>query len=165
VQKVIPTTEHSIIQGAFLRVLENWADAETRGIAAAEWRFRVPSPDVDTHPLVPDVAFLSFARLPAMPREDRRVPTAPPEIVVEVLSPDDQKKKIEIKRKQYLSWGVSLQIEANPETRTVDVYTADGGHETIDARTCESYTSKKFPDLHFPLRAMFARLDMMFSDF
>jgi len=159
VQKTMPTTGHSIIQKAFLDVLGRWADADNRGLAGAEWRFRVSRPNIPVHPLVPDVAYMSFARLRSLPAADRQTPTLPPEIVVEVLSPDDKPKNVKSKREDFLAWGVTLDVIANPQTRTVEFFDADGGYDKVDDRAA-IYTHPTFSDLHFPVQAIFAKLDI-----
>jgi Uma2 family endonuclease len=162
VQKAMPTTDHSIIQKAFLDVLSQWADAESRGLVGAEWRFRVSRPDIPVHPLVPDVAYMSFPRLRSLPAADRQAPTLPPEIVVEVLSPDDKSKNVKRKREDFLAWGVILHIIADPQTRTIEFFDADGGYHKVDGRTA-IYTHPAFSDLHFPIQAIFAKLDIFAS--
>jgi Uma2 family endonuclease len=159
VQKVMPTTDHSILQAAFLFALHAWAKSERRGQAGPEWRFRVTIPGTRVHPLVPDVAFISFARLRPLSKKDRQSPNVAPEIVVEVLSPDDKPKDVEIKRKEYLAWGVSLVLIADPAARYVDVYDGAGGYERVDA-SVETYSPAIIPDLPLPLRAIFAELDI-----
>jgi Uma2 family endonuclease len=157
VQKVSPTRRHSMLQAAFLRVLEDWAG--DRGAVGAEWRFRASPPGEDIHPLVPDVAYLSYARLRPLAEKDREVPPVAPEIVVEILSPDDRRKDVDEKRRVYFAWGVLLEIIADPETRRVEFYDAGGGCERVDA-TVEAYSPAAFPDLRLPLRAMFAKLEI-----
>src|SRR5450755_4162052 len=127
VPKVMPTREHAIMQGAFLMALYAWG--HLRGQVGSEWRFRVAVPAVAVHPLVPDVAFMSFERLRSLPKDERAYPLTAPEIVVEILSPDDREADVEAKRKEYFAWGVTLEIIVNYETRTVDVYDSKGGFE------------------------------------
>ncbi len=133
VQKVLPTTDHSMLQKAFLYALDAWAKAVRRGQAGAEWRFRVSIPGTPVHPLVPDVAFMSFARLRPLVGRDRQSPNVPPEIVVEILSPDDKPKAVESTRKEYLAWGVSQVLIADPNERYVDVFDSAGTYERVAA--------------------------------
>jgi Uma2 family endonuclease len=160
VQKVMPTTDHSILQKAFLHALDAWAKADQRGLVGAEWRFRVALPDLPVHPLVPDVAYLSSGRLRPLSKKDRQSPNVPPEIVVEILSPTDEPKDVEAKRKEYLAWGVSLELIADPDGRYVDVYDRAGRYERIDG-SVETYSPAIIPDLALPLRAIFAELDFI----
>ncbi|MGD0475628.1 MAG: Uma2 family endonuclease [Candidatus Velthaea sp.] len=98
-----------------------------------------------------------------MSKKDRQSPNVPPEIVVEILSPDDRPKDVEAKRKEYLTWGVSLVLIADPDARYVDVFDSAGTYERIDA-SVESYSPAIIPDLVLPLRAMFAKLDLDIPD-
>jgi Uma2 family endonuclease len=158
VPKVMPTREHGILQGAFFRVLDDWSEAGGRGQVATEWRFRVAIPGTVVHPLVPDVAFMSFARLRSLPKDERTYPLIAPEIVVEILSPDDRQPDVEAKRKDYLAWGVSLVLIVNYETRSTEAYDSEGGYGTIGA--VEDYSPMMFPDLRLPMRTLFAKLDV-----
>jgi Uma2 family endonuclease len=164
VQKVMPTTDHSMLQKAFLYALDAWAKADRRGKAGAEWRFRVSIPGTRVHPLVPDVAYISFGRLRPLSKKDRQAPNVPPEVVVEVLSPYDKPADVEAKRKEYLTWGVSLVLIADPEARHVDVYDLDGRYERVEA-SVEMYSPAIIPELPLPLRAIFADLDTPELDF
>ena len=110
-----------------------------------------------------DSTLLSFARLRPLSKKDRQSPNVPPEIVVEILSPDDRPKDVEAKRKEYLTWGVSLVLIADPDARYVDVFDSAGTYERIDA-SVESYSPAIIPDLVLPLRAMFAKLDLDIPD-
>ncbi len=161
VQKMSPTRKHSKLQAAFVRVLEDWAG--DRGDVGPEWRFRAGPPGEDIHPLVPDVAYMSYDRLRPLSDKDREVPPVAPEIVVEILSPDDRQKDVDEKRRVYFAWGVMLQLIADPEERTLHVYDSDGNYERIDVER-ESrallYAPKIIPDLRMPLRAIFAKMDI-----
>jgi Uma2 family endonuclease len=74
---------------------------------------------------MPDVAFTSWDRLPG-----RRVPIEPmthlaPDLAAEVLKEDNTLGEMKRKRHDYFSTGVRLVWLADPETRTVDVYTSE----------------------------------------
>jgi Uma2 family endonuclease len=160
VQKIMPTRKHSLLQGAFLDAIKAWAKAGNRGQVGPELRFRASPPGEGVHPLVPDVAYVSFQRLRALSAKDREVPPVPPEIVVEILSPDDRQKDVDEKRRVYFAWGVTLELIADPETRIVEVYDIEGRFERIDAATVELYSPAIIPDLVLHLRAIFAEMDI-----
>ena len=67
----------------------------------------------------PDVAFWSIARQPEQPEDYFLIP---PDIAVEVQSPDDRRKDLRAKIKEYLFYSVPLIWLVDPETRTVTVY-------------------------------------------
>jgi Uma2 family endonuclease len=155
VQKIMPTTDHSILQLAFAMALKAWATKE--GMVGTEWRFRASPPGEDIRPVVPDVAYMSFGRLRALSPKDRKTPPIAPEIVVEILSPDDRQKDVDEKRRVYFAWGVILELIADPDGRFVDVFDRDGRYERVDS-SVESYSPPIIPSLILPLRAMFAEL-------
>jgi Uma2 family endonuclease len=69
---------------------------------------------------IPDVAYVSWDRLPG-----GRIPDSPiPEIAVEVLSESNTKKEMETKRAEYFQVGTRLVWEIDPDAQTVAVYTA-----------------------------------------
>ncbi len=67
----------------------------------------------------PDVAFYSMARQPEMPEGYFEIP---PDLAVEVLSPDDRRKNVREKIAQYVASGVKLVWLVDPEAQTVMVY-------------------------------------------
>jgi Uma2 family endonuclease len=157
VQKLMPTDFHAFIQRALSGILAAWARLTTggRGKVGTEWRFRVPQNAYETESLVPDIAYLeSYFDLP---KSERRYPAIPPDIAVEIRSPDDKQSDVDEKRDFYLWWGVKLVIIVDPEQRTVETHEADaavahlGEHDTL--------TSSAFPTLSIPLHDLFAELD------
>lgn len=67
----------------------------------------------------PDVSFYSIARHPNQPEDYFEIP---PDLVIEVLSPDDRRKKVHEKIKDYVKNGVKLVWLVDPEVRTATVY-------------------------------------------
>jgi Uma2 family endonuclease len=94
VQKVSPKRRHSLAQSRFLIALDAWARATGSGFAGPEWRFCIAPPGEIRRPLVPDVAFVSYERLPYDVMENTEEPLIAPDVVVEVISPADQRKHI-----------------------------------------------------------------------
>ncbi len=83
----------------------------------------------------PDVAFWSIARQPTVPEGYFQIP---PDIAVEVLSPDDRRKDVRAKIKEYLFYSVPLVWLVDPETQTVLVYRGTmRGIELDEADTLE----------------------------
>ena len=85
----------------------------------------------------PDIAYISAERMPL----DADIPGYSeiiPELVVEVTSPSDSLREVREKALMWLNYGVHLVWVAHPNTRTVDVYHADGtvltltGSDTLD---------------------------------
>ncbi|HEV2295497.1 MAG TPA: Uma2 family endonuclease [Tepidisphaeraceae bacterium] len=105
----------------------------------------------------PDVVYMHRERFRGGRLSDDPV-TAAPNLVAEVLSPNDDAIKVDVKVEEYLRAGVELVWVVNPETRTVRVHRADGSvhvfHEA-DTITGESVlpefkavVGEFFPALH-----------------
>lgn len=83
----------------------------------------------------PDVAFWSITRQPALPEGYFEIP---PDIAVEVLSPNDRRSVVRAKIKEYLFYSVKLVWLVDPETRTVTVYQGNmRGTELDEADTLD----------------------------
>jgi Uma2 family endonuclease len=73
---------------------------------------------------VPDVSFVSVARLHEQPTNDEIYLAIAPDLAVEVLSPSNSASEIQRKAFEYLDAGASLVWIVDPSTATVTVYRA-----------------------------------------
>jgi Uma2 family endonuclease len=71
----------------------------------------------------PDVSFIRTERLPGLPRGHTRIP---PDLAVEVVSPNDLYSEVREKVEEYLVAGVRLIWIVAPDTRSIEVVRADG---------------------------------------
>jgi len=71
-----------------------------------------------------DVSFYSFERLPKGSFANRYLPIVP-ELVVEVLSPDDRWSRVHAKIAEYLNAGVSVVCVVDPKTESAHLYYPD----------------------------------------
>lgn len=71
-----------------------------------------------------DVAYYSYDRAPRGPLPDRYL-DVPPELVAEVLSPDDRWPNVLEKVAEYLNAGVLAVLVLDPERRMIQVFTPD----------------------------------------
>jgi Uma2 family endonuclease len=95
-------------------------------VCAAETGFKLTSnPDTVR---APDVAFVARERVP--PRGAHGFPALAPDLVVEVLSPDDRPGEILAKVADWLSAGARLVWVVDPERRVARIY-RDDGSETV----------------------------------
>jgi Uma2 family endonuclease len=107
---------------------------------------------------IPDVAFISWDRLPG-----RRYPTTPipqlaPNLAVEVLSRSNTPGEMAGKRQDYFSAGVELVWEIDPDARTVAVYTSITDVTTL-TQTDTLDGGSMLPGFTLPLQDLFAELD------
>ncbi len=125
-QKMSPKRRHAVAQGRFYAALDAWAQKGRLGIVGTEWRFRVQPPGEERRPLVPDVAFLSYARLPYEIQIVTDEPKVAPDAVVEVLSPGDRRADVEEKVRVYLAAGTSVIFIVDTAKRIVRIRDIDG---------------------------------------
>jgi Uma2 family endonuclease len=71
---------------------------------------------------MPDVGYISYARMPELLSEDGYVPSAP-DLAVEVLSPNNTKREMLAKLGNYLATGTVVWV-VDPDTKQIDVYVA-----------------------------------------
>jgi Uma2 family endonuclease len=74
----------------------------------------------------PDVSFIRRGRLPAESQWSAGYVTIPPDLAVEVTSPNDEVYKLEEKVEEYLRAGVRLIWIIHPEVQTIQVIRSDG---------------------------------------
>lgn len=156
VQKLMPTDSHAFLQLAFAEHLK--ARVKTRGMpgkVGTEWRFIIQPNSYETESLVPDVAYL--ARYFEFSRNARTYPNIPPDIALEILSPEDRASAVAKRRRFYRWWGVTLVLIVDPQTRTVEAHEGAAGFKTFTA--LETLTSTAFPTLALPLGELFAEIN------
>jgi Uma2 family endonuclease len=78
----------------------------------------------------PDVSFIRRGRLP-----DERIPTGhiliPPDLAVEVVSPNDTVYELHVKIEEYIAAGVPLVWVLNPEARNIHIYRGSDSVERL----------------------------------
>lgn len=105
---------------------------------------------------IPDVSFIAWERLP-----DRKVPseafvTVGLDLAVEILSPSNTVKEMDLKLRDYFQAGVRLVWYVDPESRTVRVFTSL--EESVVLRKGESLDGGEV------LPGFTLALDRLFSD-
>lgn len=107
---------------------------------------------------LPDVAFLSWDRLPNRELPDDPIGSAVPDLAVEVLSRSNTPGEMARKRGEYFRSGTRLVWEIDPRARTVRVYTSETAftdHAAADTLTGDPV----LPGFSLPLAQLFAELD------
>jgi len=154
-QKVSPQFMHALLQSRLVQIVAAWASG--RGRAGVEWRFYFLEDGVaKSSSLVPDVAYVSFDRLPYEAQIEAEQPLIAPDIAIEVLSPDDRPGHVREKIDLYRAYGTPCVVVVDPKRKAIDVY--DAGAE--DPRTAEFPASIAIlDDLTIDLAALFAPLE------
>jgi len=148
VQKVSPQRKHALAQTRFAMALDTWASVGRCGTVGTEWEFRLKPPGDVRRPLVPDVAYISFERLPFEDEAAADIPHVAPDVVVEVLSPSDRKADIEEKIRVYLACGTKVIFLVDTDTQIVTMREAS---RTVHFSREDLLTHAIMPD--FALRA------------
>ena len=131
-RKVSPERKHAKLQSRLSAWLEPWAGEH--GEVGSEWRFYFFGQGERPSSLLPDVAYVSYERLPrALPEDARERPRIAPDIAVEIWSPSDRKKRLEEKIVLYFAHGAKLVMVLYPKKRTI-AFHSPRGCEVVDAR-------------------------------
>ncbi len=107
---------------------------------------------------IPDVAFVSWSRLPDGQVPDVPIPQLAPNLAVEVLSRSNTPKEMQGKREEYFAAGVALVWIVDPDERRVTVFTspedsvAYSSSDVLDGGTV-------LPGFSLALGDLFAELD------
>ena len=120
-----PTSlEHGIIAARFGRRMGNFAEEHDlgHGVAADTGVNVERNPDTVR---APDYGFISYERM-AEPPSPRGYADVIPDLVLEVVSPNDRQPDIDAKTQMWLEAGVRLALVAYPEAREVHAHHDDG---------------------------------------
>jgi Uma2 family endonuclease len=143
---------HGQVAARLAAALVNYVDANQLGaIFAAETGFTLFR-DPDTV-RAPDVAFIRRERLPDPPPAG--FAQLAPDLVVEVLSPDDRPGEVLAKVADWLSAGCRLVWVVDPVRRTARVYRADGS-ESVCGENDLLDGEDVVPGCGIPLAELFA---------
>lgn len=114
---------HNFIMGFLYRSLDAFVRGQTLGVVFGDGLGYViqRNPDVMR---VPDVSFISRERLPEGGIIDGFCPV-PPDLAVEIVSPNDTFNELQAKVHEYLEAGTRLVWVVWPQGRSVMVYTRD----------------------------------------
>jgi Uma2 family endonuclease len=108
--------------------------------------------------LVPDVAFLRYERLRAMPVVDREQPPVAPDVAIDVRSTSDRAGFRKRKIAKYLACGSSLVLDVNTKTRTIVGQSRDGVRTFHEG---DRFESPAAPWLTFDVGEAFAGLEYL----
>jgi Uma2 family endonuclease len=125
-QKMSPQRKHAVAQGRFWGALDAWARERGSGDVGTEWEFRIAPPGEVRRPLVPDVAYLSYDRVPFEDEKAADIPQVAPDVVVEVLSRRDLRRDIDEKIRVYLASGTNVVFVVDTTDETVTAFDLRG---------------------------------------
>ena len=114
----------SWVSGQMHRALDVFIDENQLGWAWVADLGYVCFPDAPGTVRKPDVSFVRKERLPEGPTSEGYL-YIPPDLAVEVISPNDLAYQVDHKVREYLDAGVALIWVINPEERTVRIHRRD----------------------------------------
>lgn len=123
------STKSSAIAMRLVRFLWRWIDSGHQGWVTGEGGGYTIFPWAPGDVRMPDVAFTSSERAPAPPETGWS--DIPPDLAVEVVSPNDKISDAEDKAQDYIRAGVRLVWVIVPSTKAVHVWRADGQREVL----------------------------------
>lgn len=147
VERNVGELKHSFLQS----ILGTSLHRATRPLGArvaAGLRIRVSA----TRFRIPDITVM----LKSQPLE--AVPTRPPFLCIEIVSPDDRMTGIIQRVKEYLAFGVNHVWVVDPASRTAYAYTNEEGREVRDRLTTQS------PEISISVPELLAELDQTLKE-
>jgi len=147
-----PGTRHGVIAATLTYYLSDFARRHELGVVLAQdTGFKIAS-DPDTV-RAPDVAFVARARVERIP--PRGYAELAPDLLAEILSPDDRPAEVLAKVADWLAAGTELVWLVDPERSEVRVYRRDGSLAVVHA--AESLDGEDvLPGFSCPLAQVFS---------
>lgn len=147
-----PGLRHQTVSSNIVFALEQHARTTNAGwVYAAPTGIRFASDNL----LIPDAWFIAADRVPAI---EQNTMDAPPDLVVEILSPGTHQRDQCVKRELYERFQVQEYWIVDPVRRTVTVLTlADERFEVVPPKADGSIQSRVLPGLVLSLEIVFAR--------
>lgn len=152
---VSPTTPHGIVAITFAEILNRCGSGF--GLAMPELHLRLDDRSGSRTILLPDVAFYRSEIVRALDPQDRLLPNVPPDVIVEVRSPNDRPGFREEKIRRYLAWDCLLVFDVDPAARSIVVRTNDSARTLTES---DAFADPLLPWLAFEVREVFARLEL-----
>jgi len=121
--------EHGRIVVQFGALLASHVQKLSLGAVVTEVGFKLASnPDTVRGP---DLAFIQGSKIPS--HKLRGFWHGPPDLVIEVLSPDDRTSEVRAKVEEYLASGVTAVVVIDPDDRAVSVHRPSARTLTLSA--------------------------------
>ncbi|BAY46741.1 hypothetical protein SAMD00079811_43540 [Scytonema sp. HK-05] len=124
--KMSPKRFHSRLTGALYILLTQWC--QNRGEVGIEWAVTLKRNGRDWVP-VPDLLYISYSRLPSDRLFDEACPI-PPELAIEIISPEQTFGEMSEKATDYLNAGVMRVWVIDSKAKTITIFYPDAPPQT-----------------------------------
>lgn len=152
----MPSLSHQLILQSLFQHLKNWIQPRKLGlVVVAPYPIRVGQRRYRE----PDLAFLSRKQLAGS--SDLCADGA--ELVMEIVSPSDPRRDLEIKRREYAQAGIPEYWIVDPRTRTITVLTLRSNNEYMEHgefKPGDVVTSVLLAGFEVDVSAVFAEADL-----
>ena len=155
IPKMSPKFFHSRLQKTLLLVLDLWA--KNRGRVEPEWAIALKRNEIDWVP-VPDITYVSFARLSADWMLDEACPVAP-ELAIEIISPGQTFGDLAEKSVDYLQAGVSRLWLIDTKAKSITIFYPDNLPKTLKGTT--AIADDLFPELELTPQQIFQQAGLI----
>lgn len=152
VEKDMATFE-AYVAGILLYYINEYLEKHDLGVALpGDGWLRLPTGRVRA----PDVSFISWKRMPGREFPHEAIASLVPDLAVEVLSASNTEAEMEKKLAEYFGSGGKLVWIADPESRTVKVYTSPRRHVLLTEK--DTLDGKRvLPGFALPIKKWFQR--------
>lgn len=158
VPKMSPKRFHSRVTLALSLLLDEWNQTqETKGEVGIEWAVTLKRKGKDWCP-VPDLLYISHQRLQSVPFDDVAC-TIPPELVIEIISPDQSFSDLSEKAVDYLNAGVNRVWIIDSPVKKVTVFYPDSPPQTQS--NDDTLADEILPNLTITPRQIFTKAGLL----
>lgn len=126
IPKMSPKRFHSRLTGTLYTLLTQWC--QERGEVGIEWAVTLTRREQDWVP-VPDLLYVSYTRLCRDRLLDEACPV-PPELAIEIISPDQTFGEMSEKATDYLNAGVSRVWIVDSRAKSITIFYPDAPPQT-----------------------------------
>ncbi|HMV50215.1 MAG TPA: Uma2 family endonuclease [Blastocatellia bacterium] len=149
-EKEMPGARHSGVCGRLTHKLREFVASNDLGEVYPEASFQIGENE-----RIPDLAFVSAARIPAEGEPETKWPM-PPDLAIEIVSPSDFYDRVYAKAMEYLTAGVKQVWVISPENQVVTIYRSPTNIIAFPLES-ELVSEDLLPGFRCPLREIFFR--------
>lgn len=155
IPKMAPKRFHSRLTLALSSILDNWSG--DRGEVGIEWALTLKRNEKDWCP-VPDLLYISDSRLGDIPILDEACPV-PPELVIEIISPEQSFSDLSEKAVDYLNAGVDQVWLVDSKAKKITIFYPDAPPQT--KKDDDSLEDIILPNLKLTPRQIFQKAGLL----
>ncbi len=147
----------SLLAAALITLIQRFADAHKLGfVTAPDGTMRLMPGLVRA----PDVAFMTWGRVPGNRVPTQPIPDLSPDLAIEVLSASNTRAEMERKIEEYFASGTTFVWLVEPKTRTITIHDRDEPEARVYGGSDAIVLNKVLPGFRFTLNELFDRLDV-----